>query len=151
MIHVHLDCFFKRGLLEAAYVVAVVSLRQLGIEGVVEFLVDTGASRTTISDKDAIRLGIDYFKLEKLPGGTLGIGGNVDTYVAKGSEVSFKTRDKKYHVEKLDKLYVLRHERVDDNIKRIPSVLGRDVLNKYLFVYDRRKEKAAITDERQIT
>ncbi|MBO3755123.1 MAG: hypothetical protein FGF53_09685, partial [Candidatus Brockarchaeota archaeon] len=66
----------------------------------------------------------------------------------KNSELSFKTRNKKYYIEKLEKLYVLRHERVDDNIKRIPSVLDRDILNKYLFVYDRGEEKATTTDER---
>jgi len=30
---------------------------------------------------------------------------------------------------------------------RIPSVLGRDILNKHALVYDKRHEKAYITDE----
>lgn len=148
MISVQIDGFFKKGPFEAAYVVAVFSSGQLGIEDTIEFLIDTGASRTTICDKDAIRLGIDYSKLDKLPEGTLGIGGNVDTYIVENPELSFKTRDGRYNVEKLDKLYVLKHERVDNLIKRLPSILGRDILNKYSLVYDRREEKATITDER---
>jgi hypothetical protein len=148
VISVQIDGFFKKGPFEAAYVVAVFSSGQLGIEDTIEFLIDTGASRTTICDKDAIRLGIDYSKLDKLPEGTLGIGGNVDTYIVENPELSFKTRDGRYNVEKLDKLYVLKHERVDNLIKRLPSILGRDILNKYSLVYDRREEKATITDER---
>ena len=56
---------FKPGALEAAYVDAVVESETLHIYATVEFLVDTGATKTTISDKDAIRLGIDYETLEK--------------------------------------------------------------------------------------
>lgn len=33
------------------------------------------------------------------------------------------------------------------NIMRIPSVLGRDVLNKYKLVYDREHATVVITDE----
>ena len=45
----------------------------------VEFLIDTGASKTIISDRDVVWLGIDYGKLTKsLP--SMGIGGSVQTY-----------------------------------------------------------------------
>jgi hypothetical protein len=30
---------------------------------------------------------------------------------------------------------------------RIPSILGRDILNKYALVYDKRHENAYVTDE----
>jgi len=30
---------------------------------------------------------------------------------------------------------------------RIPSILGRDMLNRYALVYDKRYEEAYITDE----
>ena len=66
---------FKPVALEGAYVDAVVESETLHIYATVEFLIDTGATKTTISDKDAIRLGIDYETLEKLGKGMLGIGG----------------------------------------------------------------------------
>lgn len=147
MIFVRINGFFKRGPFEAAYVVAIFSSRQLDIRGTIEFIIDTGASRTTISDRDAIKLGIDYSKLEKLPEGTLGIGGSVDTYIVSQPELIFVTSDGKHHVEKLDRIYVLKHRRVDEKIKRIPSILGRDVLNKYIIIFDRKRERAVITDE----
>ncbi len=56
---------FKPGPLEAAYVNVVLESESLHIYATVEFLIDTGATRTTVSDKDAIRLGIDYEALEK--------------------------------------------------------------------------------------
>jgi hypothetical protein len=61
-----IPCFFKPGIFEAAYVAAVLECEVLGICETIEFLVDTGASRTTICDKDAVRMGIDFDKLDKL-------------------------------------------------------------------------------------
>jgi len=84
-----IPCFFKPGIFEAAYVVAVLECEALRIRDTVEFLVDTGASRTTICDKDVIRLGIDFSKVEKLSEGMLGIGGLVDTYILKDVKLVF--------------------------------------------------------------
>ena len=112
-----------------------------------KFLVDTGATRTTISDKDAIRLGIDYATLEKVSKGMLGIGGPVDTYILKDARLIFNQKNKKKHSEPLESLCFLRHSEVNERILRIPSILGRDVLNKYALRYDKRKETAYITDE----
>ena len=51
------------------------------IDETIEFLVDTGASRTTLLDKDAIYLGLDYNKLTKYKENLSGIGGSISTYV----------------------------------------------------------------------
>ena len=142
-----IPCFFKPGPLEAAYVVAVLGSKPLGIHETVEFLVDTGASRTTICDKDAVRLGIDFTKLEKLSEGMLGIGGAVNAYVLNDIELIFRREDEKDYVENFEKIYVLKHMPVDERIMRIPSILERDMLNRYALVYDKRHEKAYITDE----
>ena len=83
--------------------VAVLSSKPLGIHETVEFLVDTGASRTTICDKDAVRLRIDFTKLEKLSEGMLGIGGAVNAYVLNDIELIFRREDEKDHVENLEK------------------------------------------------
>lgn len=142
-----IPCFFKPGIFEAAYVAAVLESKALNIHETVELLVDTGASRTTILDKDAIRLGLDFTKLEKLSEGMLGIGGLVDTYILKNVKLIFRREDKKSHTENLEKIYVLKHPNLNEKILRIPSILGRDILNKHALIYDKRHEKAYITDE----
>lgn len=138
--------FFKKGPLEAAYVVSTVTLKDLNVAHRVEFLVDTGASRTIISDRDALRLGVDYKKLLRA-GLSLGIGGRVDTYASKNVDLVFLTADMEQYVERVEELYFLKHRRVDEDILKIPSVLGRDILNKYLLIYDKRRERVVITDE----
>jgi len=140
-------CFFKPGIFEAAYVVAVLESATLSIRETLEFLVDTGASRTTICDKDAIRLGIDFGRLERLSEGMLGIGGFVDTYVLRDVKLTFRREDEDIHVENFDRIYVLKHAVLDERILRIPSILGRDMLNKHALAYDKKHEMAYITDE----
>lgn len=122
----------------------------LHIYATVEFLVDTGATITTLSDRDASRLGIDYEVLEKLPDGMLGVGGTVDTYTLKDAKLTFHTQDKKTHTETLDCLCILKHANLNDRILRIPSILGRDILNKHALIYDKRQEKAYITNEQTL-
>lgn len=142
-----IPCFFKPGTLEAAYVTAILESKTLRTYATIEFLVDTGATRTTICDKDAIRLGIDYGALEKLPQGMLGVGGMVDTYVLRDAKLIFHKEDKRTHEEKLDCICILKHSALNEQILRIPSILGRDILNKHALLYDKRLEKACITDE----
>lgn len=72
-----IPCFFKSGPLEGAYVNAIFQSEALRTYVTVEFLIDTGATKTTISEKDAIRFGIDYGVLEKLDKSMLGIGGQL--------------------------------------------------------------------------
>jgi hypothetical protein len=77
-----------------------------------------------------IRLGMDFGKLEKLDEGMLGIGGVVNTYVLNDVKLIFRREDEKDHIENFKKIYVLRHTLLDERIMRIPSILGRDMLNK---------------------
>jgi hypothetical protein len=142
-----IPCFFKPGIFEAAYAVAVLETETLSIRETIEFLVDTGATRTTICDKDSVRLGIDFDRLERLSEGMLGIGGMVDTYVLRDVKLTFRREDGGSYVENFDRIYVLRHEVLDERIMRIPSILGRDMLNKHALIYDKRHETAYITDE----
>jgi hypothetical protein len=140
-------CFFKSSPIEGAYIAAIVESERVHLYGTVEFLVDTGATRTTISDKDVIRLGLDYAKLDKLQGGVLGVGGTVDTFILTDAMLMFNA-EKIIQQEPLEQLYFLKHSTLNDKILRIPSVLGRDILNKYAFIYDKRQEIAYITDKK---
>lgn len=142
-----IPCFFKPGIFEAAYVAAVLESNTPSIRETLELLVDTGASRTTILDKDAIRLRLNLNKLEKLDEGMLGIGGTVDTYILKDVKLIFRREDKKSHTENLQRIYVLKHPNLNEKIMRIPSILGRDILNKHTLIYNKIHEKAYITDE----
>jgi predicted aspartyl protease len=118
--------FFEFG---TPYVVVQIKCINLEIIATIRFLVDTGASRTVISDKDAVKLGIDYNKLKKLEDGMIGIGGQVETFLMDNVELLFKS-DGGIHVEKLD-ILVLKHREMDEKIKKIPSLLGRDIMNRY--------------------
>lgn len=129
----------------AAYIIATLLSIELDIHSPVRFLMDTGASRTIISDMDAIKLGIDYFLLPRFKAGTAGIGGVVDTYFIQNANLIFKTQEGA-HTEKMDEIFVLKHKRRDERIKRIPSLLGRDILNKYQLLLDRKSNRVIITD-----
>ena len=137
---------FKLDALEGAYVTAVLESKSLHLYASVEFLIDTGATKTTISEKDIIRLGVDYEALERLSKGMLGIGGAVDTYLLKDANLIFRQENKKNHVEQLS-LCFLKHSEVNERILRIPSIIGRDILNKYTIIYSKKQGKAYLTDE----
>ena len=139
--------YSRDGSLGPAYIIAIVSIPLLKIEQNVEFLIDTGATKTTILDRDAITLGISYAKLSRLRQPLLGLGGLVETYVARDAKLHFKTEEGLEHNEVLPELLVVKHRKVDDNIMRIPSVLGRDILNRYKLVYDKQHATLLITDE----
>ena len=147
MVGLRIVGFFKGDELGAPFLVATMVMEDLGIKSPLEFLIDTGASRTTISDKDAIRLDIDYSKLEKHLEGTLGIGGIVKTFIIRDVKLVFATEDGKLHEEELEKVYVLKHEKPSEKILRIPSILRRDFLNKYKVGLDRKRGVVMITDE----
>lgn len=142
-----LSGYFKAGPLEAAYITAVLAIPKIGMRQKIEFLIDTGATKTTILDRDALTIGIAYAKLSRLKQPLLGLGGLVDTYVAKDAEIYFRTDNDSEHRELLPELLVVKHKKIDENIMRIPSVLGRDILNKYRLVYEKRKDLVVITDE----
>lgn len=119
-------------------------------DGEVRFLVDTGASRTVLSERDAAELEMNYDALQKLPQGLLGFGGRVDTYVIDDAELLFESEEGVYS-EHLRPLFVVKHdiadERLRERMKRLPSVLGCDILDKFALIRDRRKEQVVITDE----
>lgn len=142
-----LNGYFKAGPLEAAYITAVLAIPNLRVTHKIEFLIDTGATRTAILDRDAATVGIPYSRLSRMKAPLLGLGGVVGTYAAKHAEIYFKADNSSEHKETLQELVVVKHMDVDGNVLRIPSVLGRDILNKYRLIYDNRNDLVTITDE----
>ncbi len=55
------------------------------------------------------------------------------------------------HEEEFKQIFVLKHTPKDreeeEQIRRLPSLLGRDFLNRYKIVLDRANERVTITDE----
>jgi hypothetical protein len=109
-------------------------ISQPKISATIRFYVDTGASSTTISDRDAKRIGIDYKRLKKAPWSVTGVGGQVDAYLLKGCLIMFQ-HDQSILAERLDYVTVLRHNprnKLEEKIAlEVPSLMGLDILRKY--------------------
>lgn len=113
------------------------------LEKSITFLVDLGAERTAVSEEDAVKIGLDYGKLEKAERNIGGIGGKVETYTA---EVVLKIQP-----DFIDKRKILvMKNKIPDNIsnneknqlknfyQRIPSLLGRDIICEFwLFIHEK--------------
>ncbi len=139
------------GNFDAPYIRAELICESLNIKEHIDFLVDTGASNIIISDKDADYLKIDYNRIEKLERGIFGIGGEVDTYLLKNVKLIFKTIDG-MHTEKLEEIFVTKHQpktiAEEKRIKCIPSILGRNLLYKYILIIDHSLGEILLTDKR---
>ncbi|OGP75686.1 MAG: hypothetical protein A2V86_15410 [Deltaproteobacteria bacterium RBG_16_49_23] len=109
-------------------------------QGMIWFLVDTGASRTTLLDRDARLLSIapDLLIPSQLP--IVGIGGSVRSFLLKGAEIIL-TSDEGDFVLQQD-LWVVQHDLEQlppeevARILRLPSVLGRDLINRFVLTCD---------------
>jgi len=136
-----------RGFLEreyeppAPFVRAVVNSRNLNLSKLVYFHIDTGASASILLDKDVKYLRLDRVQLKRAERDVGGIGGLISTYVIEDANLMFRTEDGDVREESL-KMLVGRHEleRLDPESRRLvllmPSLLGRDILRRYKFVYN---------------
>lgn len=125
-----------RGRSNLGYVNVYLMCNRPRINDPIRLYVDTGASRTTIADRDAIRLGIDYEQLEKSQAPVIGIGCSaIENYLMRNALLAFRVSGGGYHIETLDVVTVLKHEPQNENERMIvdqcPSLLGIDLLKKY--------------------
>ena len=111
-------------------VIGWVVLPELGVAGLVQFLVDTGADRTTLHPGDADFLGIDFGKLS---GGESvdGIGGSVQMFSEAGELLFWDEDAAEWRVYPLE---IDISERTEVNAE-YPSLLGRDVLALWAMEY----------------
>ncbi len=115
-------------------------LRSAYFQGLVWFLADTGASRTTLLDRDVRLLGISADALEPAPLPIVGIGGSVRSFLVRDVEITLASDED--HVVLRQDLWVVQHdlERLPpeevSRILRIPSVFGRDLINRFHFACD---------------
>lgn len=117
--------------------------------GNVDFLLDTGAAKTTISEKDARRLNINYDSLTRTDKVHIGVGGIVNVYLLKGVELLFKS-DQGIVKEKFDEIEVIKTPGSDQHsitaANRIPSLIGCDFLEErgYRLIFDLSGKKVYI-------
>lgn len=102
------------------------------------FLVDTGASHSSISQKDADSLGVDLNKLPKHSVNVKGVGGEVPTFILKDVYMVFET-EKDNYVHLIDEMYL--------NKGNFPSILGMDFISKFRLILDWKEDLIFITNE----
>lgn len=110
----------------------------------IRLYVDTGASRTTIADRDAARLGIDYAQLQQSSTPVVGIGSkSVENYLLRNVLLVFRMVGGGYHIERLREVTVLKHKpqtaKEKAIVDQIPSLLGIDVLGKYRIRFTKKR------------
>ena len=138
------------GSFDAPYIRATLVCEKLDMEFEIKFLVDTGAYNTILSEFDASGIGLEYSTLEKSKDKVMGFGGEVETYTLPDVSLIFLS-DEGQHVENISGMLVTKHEIKDEETKRkiecIPSVLGRNILNKYTMVVNKQNSQVVITDK----
>jgi hypothetical protein len=123
------------------YVVALLLIHDLGVDGLVPLLVDTGSGTTILHAADATNLGVPFGQLS-CPGSARGIGGSRQYYrekstVVLGSDESAQAFDVTIGIAQPE------NTRITDDL---PSLLGRDVLNQLRMEYDHRAQELRFFD-----
>ena len=94
--------------------------------------VDTGSDTTTLMPRDGNKIGIDYSILSA-SGQSMGISGAVDSYKERAI-LAFTDQAPIIHGYDID-LTIIRPDPERHGINRLPSLLGRDILNRWTMHY----------------
>jgi len=117
-----------------------VHLHSAHFQGLVWMLADTGASRTTLLDRDVRLLGIPGVAMEPGLFPIVGIGGSVRSFQV--PEVDIALASDEGDVVLRQDIWVVQHDLSQlppeemSRILRLPSVLGRDLINRFHFGSD---------------
>jgi len=125
------------------------------VSGRVDFLVDTGATFSALSEREAVIIGIDLPTLPREYRGEIGFGGeftprvlNKETrltfYGTRGTTYTHRIRDLRVisPPENLDR------EKREELLARTPSILGYDVLSDFELHMNKRKVELKISEKR---
>lgn len=116
------------------YVPGRLILPRFNIQGEVEFLVDTGADSTILHPLDGQKLGLPFGELQSEIV-SVGIGGD-HRYFLEDAVLLFEddTLLREYRCEVLV-------GKPSSNLNRLPSLLGRSLLNLWRMVYDPTEDR----------
>jgi hypothetical protein len=103
------------------------------IEADLSFLVDTGADSSLIGPADGFEMGLDYGALGDLRE-SLGTGGLAQSYMEKAS-IAFTDPTNAIYVYHVDLEIAVPHHEIEE----MPSLLGREILDRWRMVYDPSK------------
>ncbi|MDE2765810.1 MAG: retropepsin-like aspartic protease [Chloroflexota bacterium] len=109
----------------------------------VVFLVDTGADRTTLMPRDINALGLDLRLDEFGRSQTTGVGGSVQTSQAPAS-LFFADDEIPDGLRRVNLIIDLLMPEDAQAAARLPSLLGRDFLNRCACVFDPANNRLAI-------
>jgi hypothetical protein len=107
----------------------------LKISGDISFLIDTGADRSLLHPDDGIRLGIDYANLTG-NAESVGIGGICQNFVEPAWFV-FSEPKRFLYIHFVD----LAISPPAPERMQLPSLLGRDILDKWRMIYNPIKKR----------
>ena len=110
-------------------------LPNLNIRGDISFLVDTGADTSLLLPDDGIRLKVDYGQLSG-DAQSVGIGGVSHNFV-EPAVVAFSEPGRFLHAYYIN----LRIAPPDNEIIDLPSLLGRDILDRWRMIYNPQKKR----------
>jgi len=116
----------------APFVVAAILLRQLNMRARLPLLMDTGASNTMVLWGDVERLGIDVSKM-KPEREFSGLGGLIEGKPI-ASTISLRS-DEGELVEENVEVHIVTSTCPHLKLKLLPSILRRDIINKYILNY----------------
>ena len=118
------------------YVTGRIFIPGLGVKGIVSLVFDTGADGSMLMPLDARDLGVDHTAL-RTPALARGIGGAVTTYT-EPAHLAFLDDD--YDGGGLCGYDVsLRICHPTESAMRVPSLLGRDVIDRWRVTYDKSR------------
>jgi hypothetical protein len=122
----------------APYVEARVAIPRLRVNGLISFLVDTGADGTILMPADSLRLAIDFRALRR-PMISEGIGGPARGF---NEQMILSFSDRKFIYSYLLDIEVAAPTKRNH---RFPSLLGRDILDQWRIVLERLVGKIVFT------
>lgn len=112
------------------YIEGRLHLPRLAISGDVSFCVDTGADATVLLPADGMRLGVDYE----------GLGPEIESVGVGGISLDYREEAVVIFSDPAKALYAYTIELVisspSPDVMALPSLLGRDILNRWRMMYD---------------
>ncbi len=118
----------------APFIKASITLAELNTKIVLTLMIDTGSTNTLILWKDLEKLKIEFSKVEGVEKEFSGIGGMVKAREYEAL-IEFLTEEGEVISEKT-RIYIVSTKCPNKRLKLLPSILGRDIINRYILHYN---------------